>query len=209
MPGDEVCATEDENPLTSVRGRGHSSHLVCRTSGFLLLCPPPPSPSHLHGGFLFWTLQKAMEPEWCAKGWMLERFSALSFMPTLMLLQYNFLYILLSSSPSLLIASAIQLLPFCFLIEHTHPSTPRELSLSFPCRVPPLLFLPALLRLSYLFVRAEGGDCAMQEAKATPAAAAPGRCLVIFLKQRKGLCSSHLVSSSGSSAVCRLQSEDR
>jgi len=45
---------KDESPLTSVRGRGHSSHLVCsRTSGFLLLSPPPPSPSRLHGGFLF------------------------------------------------------------------------------------------------------------------------------------------------------------
>lgn len=42
-----------KKPLTGVRGRGHSSHLVCRTSGFLLLSPPPPSPSHLHGAFLF------------------------------------------------------------------------------------------------------------------------------------------------------------
>lgn len=42
-------AAADENPLTGVRSRGHSSHLVCRTSGFLFLCPPPPSPSRLHG----------------------------------------------------------------------------------------------------------------------------------------------------------------
>lgn len=138
------CASKDENPLTSVRGRGHSSHLVCRTSGLLLLCPPPPSPSRLHDGFLFLPLQRAMDPEWRAKGWWLECFLALSFTPTLILLQCPSL---LSSAhcvyPCLLFfphtSSAIQLLPICFLINyHPHPPplTPRWLFQSFLCSFP-------------------------------------------------------------------------
>lgn len=82
---------KDENPLTSVRGRGHSSHLVCRTSGLLLLHPPPPSPSRLHGGFLFSPLQRAMDPEWRAKGLWLKCCSALTFSLTLILLQRHLL----------------------------------------------------------------------------------------------------------------------
>lgn len=130
------CATKDESPLTSVRGRGHSSHLVCRTSGFLLLRPPPPSPSRLHGGFLLLPLQKATGPEWRAKRWQLECFLALSFTLTLILLQCNPLYLLLPMSTPCLpfsphTSSAIQLLPLFFfsffsksIIFHTpfHPS---------------------------------------------------------------------------------------
>lgn len=105
---------KNENPLTSVRDRGHSSHLVCRTSGFLLLCPPPPSPPRLHGGFLFLPLQKAMAPKWHAKGWQLECFWALSFTLTLILLltlsSARYVYPCLPASLSFLIPP----LPFNF-----------------------------------------------------------------------------------------------
>lgn len=213
------CASKDENPLTSVRGRGHSSHLVCRTSGLLLLCPPPPSPSRLHDGFLFLPLQRAMDPEWRAKGWWLECFLALSFTPTLILLQCPSL---LSSAhcvyPCLLFfphtSSAIQLLPICFLINyHPHPPPPPLLHDGFfsPSSAAfPFLLLPALLLLSYLSVQAEGEDCAMQEAKSTPAAAAPERRLVIFFRQNRGSCSSHwLVSHTAAAAPDCSQRTDR
>lgn len=71
--GAHVWRGAGEKPLTSVRGRGHSSHLVCRTSGFLFLGPPPPSPSRLHGESLSLNLQTAVQPGWRAKPW-LERF---------------------------------------------------------------------------------------------------------------------------------------
>ena len=137
------CATKDESPLTSVRGRGHSSHLVCRTSGFLLLRPPPPSPSRLHGGFLLLPLQKATGPEWRAKRWQLECFLALSFTLTLILLQCNPLYLLLPMSTPCLpfsphTSSAIQLLPLFFFLffkiyNLPHPLSPQYGSFaSFP-----------------------------------------------------------------------------
>lgn len=74
----------------------------------------------------------------------------------------------------------------------------------------PFLLLPALLLLSYLSVQAEGEDCAMQEAKSTPAAAAPERRLVIFFRQNRGSCSSHwLVSHTAAAAPDCSQRTDR
>lgn len=130
---------KDENPLTSVRGRGHSSHLVCRTSGLLLLHPPPPSPSRLHGGFLFSPLQRAMDPEWRAKGLWLKCCSALTFSLTLILLQRH---LLLSSARCLLSLPPLTSSYFLCLLPLTTSSThspliPLCLFPSFFCSFPP------------------------------------------------------------------------
>lgn len=131
---------------------------MCRTSGFLLLGPPPPSPSHLHGAFLFLPLQKATDAEWTVNGWQLL---ALAFPLTVILLQYNSLYLqFLVPAPS----------PVSFLIlyylSHSTPSPPPNYgsSQSFPfkCSLPSCPRLPAL-PLSSLSVRAEREDCAMQD----------------------------------------------
>lgn len=135
------CAAKKKNPLTSVRGRGHSSHLVCRTSGFLLLGPPPPSPSRLHGGFLFLPLQKAMDPEGLTKGWQLKCFLALSFTLTLILLQCYSLYPLISCFYpcfpfSLHTSSAIQPLPplsLFFIFLNLFSSTPPLPTMALFC----------------------------------------------------------------------------
>lgn len=169
------CAAKDESPLTSVRGRGHSSHLVCRTSGFLLLSPPPPSPSRLHGGFLSLPLQKATDPEWRVKGWQLECFLALSFTLTLILLQCYSLYLLFRVPTPACLSLLIPPLPFnfspsfffFFFLQSIILHTPSPHYGSFPSSPPWLLSpsprLPAPLLLSYLSVQAEGKDCAMQE----------------------------------------------
>lgn len=114
----------------------------------------------------------ATDPEWRAKGWLLKCFLALSFTLTLILLQCNSLYFLFpvslcSSLSSPHSSSAIQPLPlFYFAIYYPpHPLTPLWLfsvlsSVSSPTPSPRL---PALLLLSYLSVRAELKDCAMQE----------------------------------------------
>lgn len=126
---------------------------MCRTSGFLLLRPPPPSPSRLHGGFLLLPLQKASGPEWCAKGWQLECFLALSFTLTLILLQCISLYLLLPVSTPCLpfsshTSSAIQLLPLFFffsksIIFHTPFNPSMALSRPFLCKasLSPLLLV--------------------------------------------------------------------
>lgn len=130
--------------------------------------------------------QKAMDPEWRAESWQLKCFLALSFTPTLILLQCNSLYLLFpvctTSVPFLIppfLCHSTSPLLSC-IIFHT-PLTPHFCP--FLCIFSRLLLVFQCFSFCLIYLSEQRGKTVQskrQEAKSTPAAAVPGRCLVIF-----------------------------
>lgn len=131
--------------------------------------------------------QKATGPEWRAKSWQLKCFLALSFTLTLILLQCNSLYLLF---PECITTSVPFLIPPFLCHSTSRPPLLYYVAQSNPhfrpflCVFSRLLLVFQCFSFCLIYLSEQRGKTVQskrQEAKTTPAAAVPGRCLVIFL----------------------------